>query len=389
MNRPREILVGSPSRACVDGRARATAEIDGTPVFFESADAEPTASIEAFANPFILPALEQGRILRLGEAPGETWLRSVRELVGLFRRWWGYAGPDPLAGVEARPDAGVPRAEGAQCFSGGIDSFYTLRSSPHRRDILLGLVGFDIALSDERREQDFTTSLREIAAGTGRRAVVLRTSIRSHPLLAGLSWDREHGSVLAAAGHALSDTFGSLVIPSSWGPTWTRGWGSHWDADPLWSSDRLRVIHDDASLERWDKVPSLADDALFFRHLRVCWENRLPAGNCGLCEKCLRTRVLFARYGLTGPGEAVFDTSVPLAAALDRLASLPGDLAADVWESHHLHWTLPADVHAAVARLCERSRRARADGRAARLARRVVGRLRALRRTTRLGSSGA
>jgi len=384
MKPPGEIRISRPSCTCADGRERVEAEVDGVGIFFESADAEPVASIEAFAGPFVLPALEQGRVLRLDDAPSATWLANARRLVDLYRRWWGYAGPDPLGGVEARPDAGAPRPEGAQCFSGGIDSFYTLRSSPHRRDVLLGLIGFDIALSDERRERAFTASLREVAAESGRRAVVLRTSIRSHPLLEGLSWDREHGSVLAAAGHALSGAIGSLVIPSSWGPTWTEGWGSHWDADPLWSSDQLRVIHDDASLERWDKVPPLADDPLFFRHLRVCWENRVPAGNCGLCEKCLRTRVLFARYGMSERGEAVFDTTLPLVASLDELASLPADLGSEVWSAHHLRWELPDDLHAAVARLCERSRRAHTAGPAARLVRGVKDRLRHVRRAARL-----
>ena len=382
MRKPREIRIGRPTCARVDGRDRVEATVDGRSVFFESSDAVPAPSVEAFAGPFVLAALDTGAVLRLEETPSETWLRNARALVDLYCRWWGYTGPDPLRLADSRPDAGPPRPEGGQCFSAGIDSFYTLRSSPHRRDVLVAIHGFDIALSDDRRMEAFARSLRTIADATGRRAIVLRTSLRRHPLVRRLSWDREHGSVLAAAGHALADTIGSLVIPASWGTGWPAGWGSHWDSDPLWSSDRLRVIHDDASLERWDKVPSLADDPLFFEHLRVCWENRVPEGNCGLCEKCVRTRVVFARCGVLERGEPAFHTTLPLVASLDRLPALSVKQLTVIWEPHYLRWDLPAELHDAIERLCERSRRYHAAGPATRALRRVR---KAVRRLKRIG----
>lgn len=383
MRRRREIRIGRPSLSRVEGRGRVEAAVDGFPVFFESSEFEPAPSVEAFAGPFVLAALEGSAVLRFDEPPGATWLANVRALVALYRRWWGYSGPDPFEGVEARADARSPRPEGGQCFSGGIDSFYTLRTSPHLRDVLVALHGFDIALADDRRMDAFTPSLRAIAASSGRRSVVVRTSIRRHPLLRPLSWDREHGAVLAAAGHVLSDTIGSLVIPASWSKDFTQGWGSHWDSDPLWSSDRLRVIHDDATLERWDKVPPLADDPLFFEHLRVCWENRVPEGNCGVCEKCVRTRVVFARCGVLERGERAFHTALGLVESIDRLPTLSMKQLTIIWERTYLHWELPIELHAAIERLCTRSRRFHAAGPATRLLRRVR---KGLRRLKRIGN---
>lgn len=378
VRRPRELRVGPGTRARVDGRDRVTAVVAGVPVFFESSDADVVPAAEAFVGPFVLAALERGARLRCETPVSATWRRNVGALVERFRRWWGYRGADPLEGLEARPDAGPPRPEGGQCFSGGVDSFFTLLHSPHRRDVLVALHGFDVALDDERRMAAFERSLRAVAAAGGRRAVVLRTSVRRHPLLRRLSWDRAHGAVLAAAGHSLSSTIGSLVIPASWSTAWPHGWGSHWDGDPLWSGDRLRVVHDDATLERWDKVPFLASSALFFDHLRVCWENRVPEGNCGVCEKCVRTRVVFARFGLEERGRAAFATSRPLPASLDALVLNRKQLEV-VWEAHYLGWSLPPDVQAAVERLVRRSRRALEAGPLERLGRR-------LRKTVRHGS---
>lgn len=82
----------------------------------------------------------------------------------------------------------------------------------------------------------------------------------------------------------------SLVIPSSYAYEDATPWGSHWDTDPLWSSpDKIRIIHDDASVNRRDKIIQLAAEPLVQRHLRVCWRNLAPTGNCSRCEKCLRT----------------------------------------------------------------------------------------------------
>ncbi|MFO0934191.1 MAG: hypothetical protein U1E39_16010 [Planctomycetota bacterium] len=374
----RDLVVGRATRRVVDGRDRVEATVAGVPVFFESSDAEVAPAVEAFAGPFLLAALERRVRLRLEEPPSATWLANARRLGALFRRWWGYDGPDPLAGVEARPDAGPPRAEGAQCFSGGIDSFHTLHHSPHRRDVLVALHGFDVALDDDARMDAFARSLHAVAAATGRRAIVLRTSIRRHPVLRRLSWDREHGSILAAAGHALSSTVGSLVIPASWSTAWPHGWGSHWESDPLWSGDRLRVLHDDPSLERWDKVPGVLGP-LLFEHLRVCWENRAAAGNCGLCEKCVRTRVVFLRAGALDRAARCFATTEPLPRSIDRLVLNRKQLEV-VWEAHYVGWSLPPDVQAAVERLVARSHRALDAGPVVRLGRRLRKTVRHVRR---------
>lgn len=356
------IQVGPIVRERVDGRERVTAVVDGVPVFFESADAELVPSVEAFASVFLIPALERGVRLALDEPPSATWLTNARQLVALFRTWWGYTGPDPLAGVASRPDTGARQPVGGQCFSGGIDSFFTLFRSAHSRQVLVFVHGFDVALSDERRMRACESSLRSVAAATGRRSILLRTSVRRHPLVRTVSWLREHGAVLAAAGHVLSGTIGSLVIPASWSCAWQKPWGSHWDSDPLWSSDRLQVIHDDASLERWDKVPWIADEPLFAEHLRVCWENLEPTGNCGRCEKCVRTRVVFERWACLDRFERAFAKPRPLEECLKRMAPLSKEQREWVWEPHYAQWPLAPEVHDAIVHLVERSRQAESPG---------------------------
>ena len=75
---------------------------------------------------------------------------------------------------------------------------------------------------------------------------------------------------------------------------------SHPALDPLWSTEAVEVVHDGAETRRVDKVAALAASPLALRYLRVCWENRGGAYNCGRCGKCMRTMVDLDLAGALG-----------------------------------------------------------------------------------------
>jgi hypothetical protein len=129
---------------------------------------------------------------------------------------------------------------------------------------------------------------------------------------------------MAAAGHALASSIGHLLIAASYPYALETAWGSHWKLDPLWSSARLRVHHCGAHLWRTQKLQAIMDHPLVQRHLRVCWEHRSPAMNCGRCEKCLRTQIILARAGRL-ERFAVFDSPESLARRIDEAEPMTGD----------------------------------------------------------------
>ena len=58
--------------------------------------------------------------------------------------------------------------------------------------------------------------------------------------------------------------------------------------DPLWTTERLSVVHDGAESTRAAKITRIADNLVVQGHVRVClkeWDEL----NCGRCAKCLRT----------------------------------------------------------------------------------------------------
>src|SRR5262249_976947 len=74
--------------------------------------------------------------------------------------------------------------------------------------------------------------------------------------------------------------------------------GCHPGLDPLWSTETLEFVHAGAEARKSDKIPVIAASPLALRVLRVCWENRNGAYNCGRCEKSLRTMVLLDLHGV-------------------------------------------------------------------------------------------
>jgi hypothetical protein len=100
-----------------------------------------------------------------------------------------------------------------------------------------------------------------------------------------------HGAGLASVGLALGSLIHTAHIPSTAAIGELAPWGSHPALDPLWSSEQVEFIHDGSEAMRREKIRAIAGSAVALQSLRVCWENRGGAYNCGRCEKCLRTMI--------------------------------------------------------------------------------------------------
>jgi hypothetical protein len=376
----REVRVSGIETARLDGACRVVrADVDGAELWFESDDAELAPAPEAFGSALLLPALHLGARLHLDATVDRTWLHNTAKIASTLHRWWRYAERPPrVADTEdapARPATGsvaaAPNARTALCFSGGVDSFHALLKGEENPGVLVSVWGFDIPLDDATRWAAFERSAREVADAVGARLITVRTNLRDLALVNGPAWERAHGGALAGLAHLLQGDVDRLLVSSSIPYHWKRPWGSHWELDPHWSSSRARVVHVGARLRRTDKLPEIADEPLVQEHLRVCWENRVPVGNCLYCEKCLRTELRLAMAGALGsfPG---FRCGTPLAERLDAIPVGVG--RGRTYRAALRSGSMPPDVEGALRRLLRRTRRARLLARASfgRLGRRLV-----------------
>lgn len=306
---------------CEQGSNRVLACVDGFEVWFESLDLPMQANPEAYASAFVIPCLLRQVQLTIDEPLCSKWYTNVCELLKILSESWGQHLNLPQTAQIT--DAGTASSEArAQFFSGGVDSFYALFKAKNRVDYLVTVQGFDMGLDDSIRFEHLKDSLNEVAHHFGAEPCTVRTNLRQHPLISSVSWDDAHGGALAAVGHLLSEQIGSVVIPPSWSDkNFQSLWGTHWSLDHLWSSSSFSVIHGDASLSRVERIKAIAHEPLVQRHLRVCYDNSTPYGNCSRCPKCVRTMAVLHHCGKL-QNFPVFDSSVPIWQLIDELPSV-------------------------------------------------------------------
>jgi hypothetical protein len=320
MTGPRTIRIATPRVESAGGTSRVSADVDGFTVWLESPDAALIPSPEALASAFLLPALTH-RARLVSEAPLDpVWLAGSRRLTEIFRGWWRTPRIAVEAPVDGRPVTAPQLETRGLFFSGGVDSFHGLLCCDRRFECLVFVTGFDVPLGDHARHATALASVRVIAATTGSRLVTVRTNLREHPLVRDTAWERANGGALAAIAHALAGVVGGMAIGSSVAIGWKGGWGSHWETDPLYGSQRMRIEQLGVDLHRLEKVRRIAGLELPRRHLRVCWENRVTTGNCSRCGKCVVTRLMLAESGVLD-SFPVFEGMATLAADVDALSS--------------------------------------------------------------------
>jgi hypothetical protein len=299
-----------------DGTRKVSARINGSELWFESPNSELRPSAEAFASTMLLPALYTGADIVVEAPLSPTWVSNARRYLEIFGGWLKLPTVDirsPLRepGVIARGE------KTAICFSGGLDSFFTLLRGPFDNAALLMIHGFDIDLDDKDLWEDVEKNLLEVSSAVGAEAIVIKTNIRKNPVFLNPPWEYAQGGALGAIGYVV-DCVNRLVISSSYHYGQDHPWGSHWDTDPLLSSEVLEVVHWGAAYTRPDKLSAVLDEPLVKKHLRVCWENRDKMYNCSKCEKCIRTMLTIEALDKLDEYE-VFKPEQPLAKVVDEM----------------------------------------------------------------------
>ena len=339
------------------GLSRITANVNGSLLWFESWDVVLHLVPEAFASAFLLPAACHQAQLIFDQPVSSTWLANASRILALTHQWWNYSNQVPPLKTTHSEVAPSPINRTGLYFTGGVDSFYSLLCFNSPIHYLVFVQGYDVPINDKVRMAAIEQSLEQITTTLGIKKIVVRTNLRTHPAFRRVSWEQSHGGALVAIGYLLSHQLGTMVISSSYPKTVVMPWGTHYELDPLWSSERLQFVHFGDDKWRVDKLAKIADEPLVQQHLRVCWENRSPTGNCSQCEKCIRNMLVLAQQGKLS-AYPVFDQSLPLTKRLDSMllvnrhllpayinllrVGLPPDLAWSVkklvWRSYLLSW---------------------------------------------------
>ena len=300
-----------------DGSAEATHlwyEIGG------GAKQEYPSALDGFVFAVLLYAMKLGSRLVVHGPMSRSALYNIEDI----QSFWHLFRPELYKRIDIVPEKIVdlerrkPGRRAIAAFSGGVDSTFTaLRhkmklagTGSYNLDAVLMVHGFDVNLANADHFDRLIQRTEPFLAKLGVPLRIVRTNSKELGLQ---TWEDTFTAQLACCLHQFSDEFEfGLIGGSEAYNDLLLPWGSNPITDGLLSGDPFAIVHDGAGYSRTDKVAVLIQYPAAIASLKVCWEGREQHQNCGVCEKCIRTRLNFLAAG--EPNPPCFDTGFDLTA---------------------------------------------------------------------------
>lgn len=307
--RPLEVLDGCVRHSCVLRRIDGSERLDTTLWYELPAHLPRIASDDA--EPFLLAALMdamgEDRDLHAHGRVGFQILSNLHEFMVAWSRWL----PATFRVVRLTADEvaegqdpSLPGGDTAVTpHTGGIDATSTLfrhtrgLEGPRTRRIVAVPVlhGFLIPLENQAKFDASFALAKEALDSLGLEAHPLRTNIRE---VVRTHWSHVYEVAMVSALRFFKPMARSCLInaPKPYDDLlFPRG--SNPITDPLLSSDSFRVLHDGSRYDRIEKTAMFLPWKEGVSTLRVCWAGSQIGANCGVCEECLRTKLVFLALG--------------------------------------------------------------------------------------------
>lgn len=252
----------------------------------------------------LLPlAMHEAADLHVRGTVDRTLVENLEEVIDAWTLWR----PDLYRRIHISADSiieGPPRPgnDAALMYSGGVDANYALLAHKsgllgHRnRNIGAAVLvhGFDIPLTNVEWFDTARQHALPILDNVGCQLLEVRTNWRE----VSVDWEMDHGFAITSVLHQLDATYSHglwaadepynrEVIP----------WGSNSISNPLLSGGVFPIRTVGAGANRSTKVGLIAQNDVVRNHLRVCWRHPDNGLNCGICEKCVRTRLALLAHG--------------------------------------------------------------------------------------------
>ena len=192
-------------------------------------------------------------------------------------------------------------------FSGGLDSTFTairharrlLGSAGYKVRDLVMVHGFDVNLHNQTDFDELLRRVEPFVESLGANLRIVKTNIKD---AIAHDWEQVFAAQLACVLHQFSHECSQGLIAS--GAVLAEPdirWGSTPQLDYLLSGGDFEIVHDGAAFSRTEKAALIAKYPPAIRSVKVCWQGEHQGRNCGLCEKCVRTRLNFLAAGVSDP----------------------------------------------------------------------------------------
>jgi hypothetical protein len=275
-------------------------------IWFEVSDRY-AAILTDSGNPWLaclLPlAVTLGEPLRIDRPVDRKLYNNAQELMRIWVGWYPHLHIVPIEADIVEAEHPITPGRMASFFSGGVDGFHTVLhfdalSDTNLHDPIDDLIfvwGFDVPLRNRDGFARIRDSLQSAAIDLGKELVVIATNLRETRCRKADFSNLAHASILSSAALVLNGLYSKVLIPSSSSYEYVRPWGSHPKIDPLYSTSRTHFVHYGSEFKRLEKTAYIAQSDVAMHTLRVCWVSE-SGGNCGVCNKCYRTKTTLALY---------------------------------------------------------------------------------------------
>lgn len=268
----------------------------------------PTPKVwDGFLFAIIFLAMQYGKPLRVHGPISRGAIFNISE----FQSAWVCWRPDKYKMIEIIPDEiiDIPNrihpSQAISAFSGGVDGTFTairhklqqLGNASYPLTDVLFVHGFDVPLAKPETFDLLLRRVRPLLDELGLKTRIIRTNLKE---TAGQYWEDSFAAQLAACLHNYSHAFDHALIGS--GEPYTNifyPWGSTPATDYLMSGDSMRLVLDGSAYTRTEKVETLRHHPTALKTLKVCWEGTSQDRNCGVCEKCIRTKLNLLAVGVS------------------------------------------------------------------------------------------
>lgn len=311
-------------------------------------------SLDGYVCAVIFYLMENATDLKVDGALSNDFLRNIR----LFSEAWQCWKPEQYApisieaksyqtgknesvlnAIKSRLGLAPAPQRALLTFSGGVDACFSLARHAHSSGILsktdrynikdaVMVQGFDVDHRNDVGFESLQNRVHPILNSFHTNLLTVKTNIRA---MVRQNWEHSFAAQVASVLHQFSQNFEYGIIGSSEPYThMINSWGSHPATDYLLSSGFLSIIHDGAGFSRTSKVAQIGKFSSITSNLKVCWEGNEQDKNCGVCEKCVRTKLNFVASGQAIPGcffsdltpEQIMNIPIRNEAALAELRSI-------------------------------------------------------------------
>jgi hypothetical protein len=262
-------------------------------------------SPDPFAVAMLVPAMIRGEALEIIPPISPRLHFELPRVRDIFRAWHPDYTRSEIRTTARSSDLPDRGCHAATCFSGGVDSFYTLlkyrsgyETLPSPLTHVLFMRGLEKPLDFLRGVEEAQALVQKIANAAGVRLIVGESNLRAY---FDADWLHVYcGSGLAAAALSLGGGCSHVCIPSTYSYRDPVPIGSTPLVDERFSTERVQIVHDGADLPRAEKLARILEwnPDLVLQNLRVCVMNFGGAYNCCECHKCIRTMIPLRALGM-------------------------------------------------------------------------------------------